>query len=84
VIHRVALFRNGGSQAVRLPKALRFDEDAEVTARKVGKKVILEAKPKKRRAPAAWPKAFLASLGGLSDDVEAPRDAPPAPVAELE
>ncbi len=35
------LFTHGGSQAVRLPKAFRF-EGAEVSIRKEGDKVILE------------------------------------------
>ena len=34
------LFSNGGSQAVRLPKSCRFDDD-EVYVNRVGKAVIL-------------------------------------------
>ena len=34
------LFTNGGSQAVRLPKSCRFDDD-EVYVNRVGKAVIL-------------------------------------------
>jgi virulence-associated protein VagC len=34
-------FRNGGSQAVRLPKEMRFDT-AEVRLTKVGKSVLIE------------------------------------------
>ena len=41
---RAKLFRNGGSQAVRLPLACRFPEDAgEVLVRQDGRRVILEA-----------------------------------------
>ncbi len=46
------LFRNGRSQAVRLPKEFRF-EGEEVNIRRAGKKVILEAK--KRRQ---WPRGY--------------------------
>jgi antitoxin VapB len=46
---RAKLFRNGRSQAVRLPKEFRFEGD-EVSVRREGRKVILE--PVKRRA---WP-----------------------------
>ena len=35
------LFVNGGSQAVRLPKAFRFDGVSEVLLKKVGDSVIL-------------------------------------------
>jgi antitoxin VapB len=38
---RAKLFSHGGSQAVRLPKAFRF-EGAEVTVRREGEAVILE------------------------------------------
>ncbi len=38
---RAKLFTHGGSQAVRLPKAFRF-EGTEVTVRKEGDRVILE------------------------------------------
>jgi len=39
------LFKHGGSQAVRLPKAFRFDGD-EVVIAKRGDSVILRPKPK--------------------------------------
>ena len=41
------LFMHGGSQAVRLPKAFRF-EGSEVTVRREGDTVILEAVKAKR------------------------------------
>ena len=44
------LFRHGRSQAVRLPKAFRF-EDAEVRVTKVGDRVILEPAERARQAP---------------------------------
>ena len=37
------VFSNGGSQAVRLPKACRFDQD-EVLVNRIGKAVILLTK----------------------------------------
>ena len=46
------LFKNGRSQAVRLPKEFRF-EGTEVRIRKQGEKVILE--PVKR---SKWPDGF--------------------------
>ena len=41
------LFQHGGSQAVRLPKAFRF-EGSEVLIEKRGQEVILKPKPKPR------------------------------------
>ena len=51
------LFRNGRSQAVRLPKAFRF-EGEEVSIRREGKRVILEPLPRQR-----WPKGYWKSWG---------------------
>ncbi len=39
------LFRNGRSQAVRLPARYRFEGADEVFVSKVGDKVVLSAKP---------------------------------------
>ena len=39
------LFRNGRSQAVRLPARFRFEGVDEVFVSKVGDKVVLSAKP---------------------------------------
>ncbi len=47
------LFKNGRSQAVRLPKAFRF-EGTEVTIRKQGEKVILEPLKKLKWSPGFW------------------------------
>jgi antitoxin VapB len=46
------LFKNGRSQAVRLPKEFRF-EGTEVRIRKIGERVILEPVKKTR-----WPDDF--------------------------
>jgi virulence-associated protein VagC len=46
------IFKNGRSQAVRLPKEFRFDGDT-VKIRKEGKKVVLEPLGNTK-----WPKKF--------------------------
>src|SRR5947199_7492714 len=50
---RAKLFTSGGSQAVRLPKAYRFEHQREVLITRRGQQVILE--PTRRR----WSRAFL-------------------------
>jgi antitoxin VapB len=63
---RAKLFKNGGSQAVRLPKACRFpDSEDEVTVRREGRRVILEPLDE-------WPSAFRACLGAWSEPIERP------------
>ena len=47
------LFKNGNSQAVRLPKAFRFQGD-EVAIRREGDSVMLEPV-----RPDAWPRGFF-------------------------
>ena len=65
---RAKLFKNGGSQAVRLPKGCRFpDDQGEVVVRKVGNRVILEPVD-------AWPPAFLRCLGAWREDIPRPAD----------
>jgi antitoxin VapB len=69
VAETAKVFTHGGSQAVRLPKAFRFDTK-EVTIRREGRKVILEAAPEKRRRPRTdeeWTK-FWADIDALSDE----------------
>ncbi len=53
-------FRNGRSQAVRLPKEFRF-EGEEVSIRREGRSVILE--PLRRRG---WPRGYWQSWGNAS------------------
>lgn len=68
-----ALFTNGGSQAVRLPKEYRFEGNA-VRIRKEGNAVILEPLEKPD-----WPAGFwerLSSLGPLSEDFCVPEPLP--------
>jgi len=51
---------------VRLPKEFRF-EGEEVNIRRAGKKVILEAKKRRR-----WPRGYWKSWGRVPDDFRAP------------
>jgi antitoxin VapB len=63
---RAKIFTNGGSQAVRLPKSCRFpDDQGEVLARRVGRRVILEPADE-------WPSDFLETLGAWKDEIERP------------
>lgn len=64
------LFRNGRSQAVRLPKEFRFEGD-EVAIRREGRRVVLE--PLKRRS---WPKGYWQSWGKVSSDFQVPEPLP--------
>jgi antitoxin VapB len=78
-VPRAKVFRNGRSQAIRLPKKFRFSGD-EVEIRQEGRKVILE--PARRRA---WPKGYWKSWGKVPDDFEAPKPLPsPPPQVDLE
>ncbi len=66
---RAKLFKNGQSQAVRLPRHLRFD-GTEVYARKLGTAVIL--------LPVKDPWGpFREGLAGFSEDFLADRGQPP-------
>jgi antitoxin VapB len=58
---KAKLFTHGGSQAVRLPKAFRF-EGKEVSIRKDGDSVILE--PLRSDRPRDW-SAYWAKLDAL-------------------
>jgi len=62
VVARV--FKNGRSQAVRLPKEFRFDAETVLVHRE-GDAVILE--------PAReWPPGYVESFAGIPDDFERP------------
>lgn len=64
---RAKIFTNGGSQAVRLPKSCRFpDDQREVLARRVGRRVILEPADE-------WNGEFLETLGAWNEAIERPR-----------
>lgn len=67
---RAKIFRTGRSQAVRLPKEVRFAEDQrEVRVRREGRRVVLEPLDE-------WPEAFLAALGSCPDFPEPPERTP--------
>jgi antitoxin VapB len=66
--HHARLFRNGGSQAVRLPKACRFPEgvDEVIVHQEEGGRIVLEL-------PDAWPAGFLSCLGAWHEPIERPQ-----------
>lgn len=67
---RARIFRTGRSQAVRLPKEVRFEEDqGEVRVWREGRRVILEPLDE-------WPEAFLDALGSCPDFPEPPERTP--------
>ena len=66
---RAKLFQNGGSQAVRLPKACRFPALEEVLARREGRRVILEPADE-------WPDEFRACLGAWREEIPRPLQRP--------
>jgi antitoxin VapB len=71
-----ALFKSGGSQAVRLPKEYRF-EGSSVRVHREGRAVVLEPLEK-----AAWPKGYwqrLDALAPLPDDFSVPEELPGTP-----
>ncbi len=61
------IFTNGNSQAVRLPKEFRFDED-EVVIRKIGDLVVLL--PKRYRAESLL--AMLEEIGPIDLERQQP------------
>lgn len=64
---RAKLFKNGGSQAVRLPKDCRFPEDQqEVVVRREGRRIVLEPVD-------AWPEEFLSCIGAWPGEIPRPK-----------
>jgi antitoxin VapB len=63
---RAKLFQNGGSQAVRLPKAYRFASQREVVVHREGRRVILEPTDE-------WSVEFRACLGSVAEDLPRPK-----------
>ncbi len=63
------LFKNGKSQAVRLPKDFKFD-GSEVYVKKIGRNVLLIPKED------PW-ESLISSLDKFTDDFMAERDQPP-------
>lgn len=65
--YQTTLFKNGGSQAVRLPKDCRFDDDQRVViVYREGRRVIIEAVDE-------WSPEFLESLGAWNEPIERPQ-----------
>jgi antitoxin VapB len=62
---RAKLFRNGGSQAVRLPRDCRFEGQDDVLVRREGRTVVLEPVDE-------WPAAFPKVLGAWDEPIERP------------
>jgi antitoxin VapB len=71
------LFRNGSSQAVRLPREFRFKGD-KVRIRRSGDSVVLEPL-------ISDPEEWLAALKNIPDDPDflAPRNQPRTPKREI-
>ncbi|HXE53384.1 MAG TPA: type II toxin-antitoxin system VapB family antitoxin [Tepidisphaeraceae bacterium] len=65
------VFRNGSSQAVRLPREFRFDTD-EVCVKRIGSAVLLYPKD------AAWD-LMARTIGQADEDFMADRDQPAKP-----
>ena len=66
-MEKAKIFQNGGSQAVRLPKAVRFPDDQhEVLVHRVGRRVILEPADE-------WSAEFRSALGAWRGRIERPR-----------
>lgn len=57
MVDRAKLFKTGGSQAVRLPRAYRFQGQTEVLIRREGKRVVLQ------EAQRAFSRRFMALAG---------------------
>jgi len=68
--YQATLFKNGGSQAVRLPKDCRFDDDQRVVLiHREGRRVVIEPVDE-------WSPEFLASLGAWDEPIERPESVP--------
>lgn len=67
---RAKLFRNGGSQAVRLPRECRLPEgESEVMVRREGRRIILEPVDE-------WSDEFLNTFGSVSGELPRPKQRP--------
>lgn len=58
---RAKLFKSGGSQAVRLPRDYRFEDQDEGVIYRQGNRIILEGKRQR------WHKDFLELAGATKD-----------------
>jgi antitoxin VapB len=71
------LFMNGRSQAIRLPKEFRFDDNDEVLIKRVGDALMLV--PKKK-----WKEIFINAINGFPEDVTFNRESNSIPTREIE
>lgn len=71
MVSMAKIFRNGASQAVRLPKDFRFDED-EVCVKRIGSAVLLFPKN------TAW-QLMADALGQADEDFMVDRNQPENP-----
>lgn len=68
--YRAKIFKNGRSQAIRLPKELRFDDDqTEVRVRREGRRLIVEPVEE-------WSEEFLDTEGSAPDFPDPPERSP--------
>lgn len=81
VAETAKLFTHGGSQAVRLPKAFRF-EGSEVAIRREGRRIILEPVRKPARTQAELD-AMWARIDALADEDDPFPDPPPQTVTPI-
>ncbi|MFZ0548232.1 MAG: AbrB/MazE/SpoVT family DNA-binding domain-containing protein [Candidatus Promineifilaceae bacterium] len=72
-MQKTTLFQNGGSQAVRLPKAFRF-EGTEVFIKKVPEGVLLI--PKEKHVAMMW-QEWVENLTKFDEPLEIERGGPP-------
>jgi antitoxin VapB len=66
---RAKVFKSGNSQAVRIPKELRFPAGVrEVVIRREGDRIVLEPVE-----PTQWPEEFWDAFGEMPEGFERPR-----------
>jgi len=61
------LFMNGRSQAVRLPKEFRFEDEDEVLIKRMGDAIMLVPKSK-------WKDIFINAIKSFPKDIDFERD----------
>ena len=70
------LFMNGRSQAVRLPKEFRFDDEDEVLIKRMGDALMLVPKSK-------WKNIFVNAIKSFPEDVVFTRESNSLPDREI-
>ena len=83
VPHTAKVFTTGRSQAVRLPKAYRFDT-AEVFIEKVGNAVILRPKQDDEGEWGTRLHGILSGFEGMPEDIEREHTLPPDDIESLD